>query len=74
MTKAVLLTVLFFALGSLVNAATSDPFVTRLEILFGIHAGGLLPVDTRAPDIRLQYLGTRSVGGGDYDIRVRRVR
>lgn len=54
--------------------ATSDPFVGRLELLLGMHPGQLLPVDTRAPDIRLQYLGTRSVGHNDYDVRVRRVR
>lgn len=66
-----------FILGQVTRQALGaayDPFVTRLEMIFGVHPGGLIPVDTRAPDIRLQYLGARSVGQGDYDIRIRRVR
>jgi hypothetical protein len=55
-------------------AAPLDPFVFRLEALLGISPGQLLPVDMRAPDIRLRYRGTQSVGHGCYEVNVCRAR
>jgi hypothetical protein len=55
-------------------SASFDPFVYRLEVLLGVHPGQLLPVDMRAPDIRLQYRGTRPVGHNCYEVNVCRAR
>lgn len=66
-----------FILGQVCHrawGAVYDPFVSRLELLFNVRPGQLIPVDTRAPDVRLQYLWTRSAGNGNYDVRIHRVR
>jgi hypothetical protein len=55
-------------------SGTYDPFVSRLEMLFGVHPGGPFPVDMRAPDIRLQYRGATPVGHGCYQVNVCRYR
>lgn len=55
-------------------ASPDDGFVRRLEFLFHVERGGYVPVSPQAPDIRLQYLGTREVGRDTYDVRVHRVR
>lgn len=69
--------VAMFILGQVLNrayGATYDPFVQRLEMLFGVHPGGYVPVDTRAPDIRLLYNRTTPIGNGCYAVNVCRIR
>ncbi len=66
-----------FILGQVLRqagAATYDPFVQRLEMLFGVSPGRPLPVDMRAPDIRLQYRGTTPTGHGCYEVNICRYR
>jgi hypothetical protein len=66
-----------FILGQVTRQALSasyDPFVSRLEILFHVSPGNPVPVDMRAPDIRLQYRGTTPVGHGCYQVNVCRYR
>lgn len=55
-------------------AYADDGFVRRLEFLLHLAPGAYIPVNPQAPDIRLQYLGTREVGHDTYDVRVHRVR
>ena len=67
--------IVVFMLGQVFGAqsAVDDPFITRLEALFGVHPGSYIPADARAPDIRLQYRATHSIGHGCYDVNICRV-
>ncbi len=73
----ILLLMAMFILGQVFNRAKAsafDPFVQRLEMLFGVSPGHPIPVDMRAPDIRLQYRGTTATGHGCYEVNICRYR
>lgn len=62
-------------ISTAVRAENSDAsFVSRLEMMFGISPGTPIPVNMRAPDIRLQYRGTKPTGHGCYEVNVCRIR
>jgi hypothetical protein len=71
---------LWFAAGVLLASAahaaavgfSDDPVVRQVEIMLNTAPGQMIPADWRFPTLRLRYLGTRSAGGGDYDVRVHR--
>ncbi len=64
-----------FILGVVTRRAlAADPFIYRLEMLFGVTPGSIIPVDMRAPDVRLQYRGTRPTTHGCYEVNICRLR
>lgn len=71
---AILITAAFILGCVLRQANAQDPFIARLEMLLGVRPGQLLPVDTRAPDIRLEYEGAKAASYGCYEVKVCRAR